>query len=628
MVPIRKNEAYLFGNYYPLIGGVQRFNASGFAAKQTFGDVTKDDELLYSNWSTEDQRGGIGIKDAIEDETDNMCWFSNCTLIQKGHILLPPLVTEAGNPTTAGDDVSVMVEYANAQYVVFATDVRSWGEGSSSFSTSLQTLSASPTDAIVHKGKLYFAVGPDFQRYDGSSWTNGTTLGTAVPTRFFQEWDDKLFTIDNDGQLSYTVDEGVTWIQNALSNKESDSFTSLFQYRNAAGDFILYLGTREGLLALDFDNARWAETELKSPKHDYAGAGANAWRDAAFIPVGLQISRYRTNPVDQALMGLDRRDGIPVEYRGSIIQLLPAHHELIAIVDATSKLTQTLYGGDFGPVSGGAYGGVQILDSEGQSGIFQYNDIHNAWYNIYTASAASTPAKFGSVSTADGEYRLWFAMDSSVYFMKLQDTSQNPQEIADFEFAASGTHILSWFNANSDTTKKTIARFHTRVTDLVAETNYVKFYYGTDNDDSTWTLFTNDDFPDGVVDVDGTHEFRFATGGKGLEVDSVRIKAELTRGSTSTTISPDIRWQRVQYLKRLEVRYGFKMRIDCSKNYRFKRTQTLEAALKEALASNVMGDFQFQSSESHNVMMVPPFEGMEAGGSTKDGIYDVVLVAP
>ena len=238
-------------------------------------------------------------------------WWSPGEIGFAGPLVLPPLATNCTNPTTALTDCVILIEFNNLLYACFGTDVRTWTEGTASWSASIHTLLGAPTDALVHKGKLYFACGTDFERYSGAVWTDGATLsGGAIATRYFLEWDAKLFVLSNAGALRYSVNEGVAWTASAVSTLEAGMHTSLFNYRNAAGTILPHLGTKVGIYKLDFTNGVWQETEFVYPQHDYAALGSTRWREAAFIPVGIGVYLYQTSaePEQVTPMGPDRDD--------------------------------------------------------------------------------------------------------------------------------------------------------------------------------------------------------------------------------------------------------------------------------------------------------------------------------
>ncbi len=314
---IRAQEISLFGTFYPIIGQVSLSIASQWPEKvQTVGDFTKDSERIASSWVISDQRGGLGIKDMDEQKDQFRFWWSTCNPDYKSHLILGVLPTACGAPGLGA--VNILIDYNNSLYAVQGADVYRWTEATRTWSASLRTLGAPPTDAIVHRNRLYFACGADFERFDGTNWTTGFALSTAQrASRYFVEWDDRLMVLSNAGQLIWSTNEGVTWTNNALLLLEPGSATSLFLYRNAAGTVVAHLGTKVGLYVLDFANSRWIPTELQLPKYNYGCLGATAWRDAAYIPFGMGMYHYvSSNPAVVTPVGLDRDYGVPSEYEG------------------------------------------------------------------------------------------------------------------------------------------------------------------------------------------------------------------------------------------------------------------------------------------------------------------------
>jgi len=625
----RPNEISLFNVFYPIVGAVKVTALKQFPPKQVTGDVTIDSDPVLSSWSISDQRGGIGIKDMVEDEDYDRCEWSTCYIDAKGHVVLPALVTEASNPTT--DDPAVTIEYSNEQYVAFATSARKWNEGTGAFGSNLKTLVATPTDTIIHKSKLYFACGSDFDRFDGSTWTKGATLGSAQPSRYFVEWDEKLFALDNDGQLDYSVDEGVTWVTNALSHLPSSFFTSLWTADNAAGENIIYMGTKEGPYALDFDNAKWRKVRLEIPLHDYGCLGADKWRGNSFIPVGLALYKYDAVSGKIEVVGPDRDYGIPADYWGNIVKVASGHNGAYVLIDATSTETQDLFPASFGNV----FGNVQIYDNLGYSSVLKYTEYWNekkardvhSWSVIYLSSALQLPGKCMSVSTADNLFRLWFGVAGTMYYVPLQQSIQNPLEVADFKFDSTrgGEHITTRFDADNATVHKTGSKVTVHARDTSA-TEYIKVSYRID-DGTAWTLLTNTSFADGQIDSDGEHEFTFASAA-GIDFLNIQFKYDLASGSTSE--SPDVRWVRLAYIPVLDTRWQFGLRVDCTRNYRHQTAKAMQAALKTALDTRTFGAFTFRNgngTESHNVRL-SQMAGAEIGGKRAEGVQDLVLIAP
>ncbi len=616
----RNNEVSLYGYYYPIIGEVKIDKASQWAPKQVIGDYTKDSERLTSTWGSSDHTGGIGIKDGVEGTTDNRSYWSTSEIGFNGHLVLPPLATDCTNPTTNLNDGSILIEYDNEQYCAFTTDLRKWVEGSSSWSASLGTLITTPMDAVVHKSKLYIACGTDFNRWDGSSLTTGAALSGGVKaTRYLCEWDSKLFILGNDGVLQYSTDEGVTWTSLVTGTLEAGMYTSLFLDFDTNDDLVLNMGTKVGVYQLDYTNSKWIDPHLAYPQHDYAALGSNRWRGSSYVPVGMGVYQLQvsSNKVLVTPMGPDRDYGLPSDYRGNIIKIVPEHNSLFALVDATTEDARDLYSATF------SWDAV-FYDNVGFSVILKWNG--KGWSYFYAGASDAEALKCACVSTADDYYRLWFAIDRSVYYIPLNVNLQNPLEISTYTYAASSEHIWPWNDANNSVIDKTAIRVSVYGEKLTA-TEYIMLYYGTDYDDNTWTLLTNTAFPDGKLDSDGEAEFTFSSDA-GITYKAIRFKAVLYRGST-TTLTPDLRWLRLTYVKNLDTQYGFSMIVDCSRDYRHKRSSTLLANLKTAWETKTLGDFTYRTfqgtSESYKVQIVN-FKGATQAGRTKEGQFQISVV--
>ena len=629
----RPGECSLFGTRFPIIGTVQPVQVEQFAEKRTTGDPSKEDSGgSDSTWIFAGRlTGGIGVLEMLEKKDPDRSWWSTMWLNSNNHTLLPALVTQTSKPSGVGEPTATR-EFNNRQYVAFATDLRLWAESTSSYGATLGTLAGTPTDSIIHRRKLYFAGGSDFNRYDGSTLTTGAVLGSAQPCRYFVEWDDKLFTLDNTGQLDWTMDEGVTWIEHAKSDLPDGSFNSLWVGRDAAGNFVVYMGTSEGAFALDFDGVIWKKTELTWPQTEFGGQGADHFEDASYVPTGMRVQKYRPGDPNVFNVGLDRDDGTPQEYRGNIIRLVPTLGEMFAIIDATSDDTRDLF-----PAAGqNAYGNISIVSTVGRSIVARYvrgtsetdPNRDGSWTIVFAADTDGLPSRTAVASTADGKYRLWFGMAGEMHHVDLQRTAINPTEIDGYQYDAARTieHLTPRFDADKATADKLGRRVVGRVSDC-SVTEYFKINYRID-DDTAWTTLTNSDFPDGQIDSNGQFTMVLGTDDLGVPFDTIQFQILPTSGSNS--LSPDLRWARLEYLKTRVPRFAFGVRIDATRNYRHQTARSLRAAINTALETKPLGEFAFMNvgaSETHQVR-IRDYGGNEVGARHGQGIYDLVLEAP
>jgi hypothetical protein len=216
-------------------------------------------------------------------------------------------------------------------------------------------------------------------------------------------------------------------------------------------------------------------------------------------------------------------------------------------------------------------------------------------------------------------------MESKVWYIPLQSVLQNPLEIPTYTAQAEGEHIWGWFDADNAVVDKAGINVTASV-ERASSTEYVEIYYGVDYDDS-WIKLSNTTFTDGNIDVSGETSFTFASGA-GIHFKALRFKAVLKRGST-TTLYPDLRWLRLDYLKIPDASYLYSFIIDCSHDYRHKRASTLLANLKTSADTKTLGDFIYRdfdgSADTHKVKILS-MSGPETGGKLKEGQFRISLL--
>lgn len=519
---------------------------------------------------------------------------------------------------------SLMVEYNNSLYVVFSTAVYKWLETTTEWSADIHDLDQPVTSAVVHGDYLFFAYTDDFERFDGdtNTWVTGNTLtGSAKPALFLLNWDNRLLRLSPDGELTYSLDSGATWVSIAQSHLAAGSFNSLFLARNSADYIVPYLGTKEGLYELDFDNGVWLDTGLKFPRHNYACKGATMWRDAAaYIPVGMEVYQYITssNPIIINPMGPDRDYGMPREYRGNIIQILPEHNHLYALLSAASQIAQDTF-------ACFPYWDGVIYEEQGYSALMKWNG--SGWAIVKMSGSEDEPVTCALVSSAYSEYRLWFSMNDKIYYIPLMPDLINPLELDDYEAESGGEHIWPWFDADNAVVDK-LALSLTAYTEKTSDSEHVQLYYGVDYDENTWTPLTNTDYTDGRIKAPGETEFNFASG-SGIEFKAIRFKAVLHRGSDATKY-PDLRWIRLDYMKVPDARFTYSVVVDCSKDYRHRRKSTLLDALKTAAETKTLGDFIYRASDGASEakkVKILSMEGYTVSGKKKEGYYKIGLLS-
>ena len=194
---------------YPITRPVQSALSSVYPPKLVIGDTDKDSGQGLSVLAMGDWREGIGLNKMKGAADVARAWWSTCQLRYQGHLVLPPLATTTAASGVSGDfTIGAINELADEIYVAFGTSVRKFNNTNDSWGSSLATLPAVATDAInIRLGDTIYLVFATTGGYtytsNGSSWTDDTK-----DAKYLAFWDDRLWGIDNTGQLWFALAVG------------------------------------------------------------------------------------------------------------------------------------------------------------------------------------------------------------------------------------------------------------------------------------------------------------------------------------------------------------------------------------------------------------------------------------
>ena len=639
---VEPNEIVLNGVYYPLTRPVQSVLASIYPSKVVIGDTSKDSQLYSSiiHWS--DWRGGLG-KERMAGAADvNRAWYSSLQLRYNNHLVLPGLAnaTAAASHGLSGPTITAINELGDDIYAVWSqsggtSKVFKYAEASDSWGSAVATINDLVTDSIVFTdagGATHLVIahsdsgGSGYTHTtDGSSWTTDT-----ADAKFLTVWDDRLWGIDNTGQLWYAYTIGTE--TNDCKLQVPDGYiTALFVARNAAGTPIIYAATLDGLFAHDAENSRFIETQMTFPTHPDNGRGTTKWRDSVYIPSGLGIYKYinGSNSAVITPVGPDRDDGLPSSYRGTVSLLEGTHNELLAGIDATTA-----------PVSVGAtaipqnyssgtnhIGALVIEPSTGNSSIIGYNEM--GWETKWVASTAGkaidsmhvSNLKSGVANTVN--YRVWWGFHERVYHLALQRDIVNPSQVPEFQYGSSGFIETPWFDAFQTEVDKLAMQLKVEVEDASSDET-VLVQYATDYTESFTSL--------GTITSDGTTTYSFPDSitPTGTEFRSIKFKLTLSRGSNNK-LSPDVVSMVLVFRKKLEAKWGHQVQVDLNRDYNGRNPQELRAALVEAIEKTSLCEFTFRDDAGgtrNYYVDVRAATGLEYTGYDERGSTSITLVEP
>ena len=617
-----RQEVSINGVFYRTKGQITQKLINQWAPKFVIGDMTKDSQQRASVWAPRFNRG-IGKYRVRPGEESDKAWWSTLQ-IRGTHIVLPQLATTTA--VGAAAQVGAIGTLSSEIYAAFGTDVRKYNNTTDSWGSSLDTLPAVPTDSITFRMNdvvyLAFATTSGYTyTSNGSSWVDDTT-----DTLYMAFWDDRLWGIDNTGQLWYSSQIGAE-SPGAQLPLPDGSVNDLFVARNADGVLVLFAATTVGLYAHDDLNNRWLYTELELPEHPDNGKGSTRWRNSVYIPAGLGIYQYiqGSNSAIATVVGPDLDDGLPSAQRGVVRQLIGTHNDLLAITDSTTAPgSRAMY------VSRGmgTHHGVIIDPDVGYSSILGWNEA--GWECKWIGGSSEEAITWAHVSFAYSEYRLWWAQNQRVYYMPLQRDIQNPQQNTTLTYASTEQELLTpWLEVSQESNGlalslkvETLGCSSNETVDVDYALNYVESYTNL-----------------GTITSNGITEYLFpnSTAPAGTAFRSLQIRCRLVRGST-TTLTPDITGITLLYEKNLPPKYQFQADLDLTNapdgNYKGQTNGQLRDALQVAKESSTLVEFTFRNDTDTDLgtadrryyVKVYDSTDMQETGEDESGTSQVMLI--
>lgn len=642
---LQSDEISLNAVRYPIVGQVRPILTSLYPPKIVQGDVTSDSNQRVSVVRWGDFRGGLGVN--LTDGTEDLdrSWYSSLSQRYKGHLVLPPRTVRTAASGAIGTlDVGFINDLKDNIYAAFSRDVRRFNDsgGAGTWSSSVHTLPAVATNSIV--GHLpdnvirLFVAHTDGYSYtaDGTTWVDDTEN-----MKYLAFWNDRLWGIDNSGQLRFSQTIG-DWIDDAKLLLPDGYATDLLVARAADGEFILYAATKVGLFAHDADNARFVKTELDLPFHNEGGTQSVRWQDAIYVPAGLSVYKFvNANQATITVVGPDRDHGLPSDRRGVIAGLISTHNDLIAMIDGTENDLAAGSARTF--FDSNAFGSHQtgvFTSGKGISHILGRNGI-GAWENKWVSASSTRRITTAHVANTRRNYRLWWGHDGRVYYQSLPREVVNPDEITTFEYEdatnQTQTHETPWFDAGQNEIEKLAVRFKIEVKDVSA-TSFIIASFATDYGTS-FTNFTSSHGSgadaNGHITAAGSFSFAFpnSTTPNGTVFRAIKFRLTYTRGTTITA-SPDTISLALEYRKKLDTQFGFDVTIDFSRAGRNRTTkgrsaQELRAALIAAIESSTLLEFTFRDDTGNTrnyYVDVAQFQGLEFPGHDEGGQARIQLV--
>ena len=639
------NEVSINGVFYPITRPIQAVLASLYPPKVTIGDTTRDSQTRASVISWADWRGGLGTE-RMEGSVDvDKAWWSTAQLRYKRHLVLPELsnATAAVSSYSGSASSAQLGEYSNEVYVAMNETIFKYSSAADSWGSALRTLATDATDNITIRLSdttyIIFAYTSGFDYYNGSAWATN-----SKDAKYLAWWNDKLWGIDNTGQLWYAATPNATPTDDAQLPLPDGYVTDLFIARDAGGNLILYAATKVGLFAHDATNARWVETEVSFPFHEFNGSGTKRWRDSVYIPSGQGIYKYinGSNNAVITTVGPDRDDGLPSDERGTIKKLDASHNELFAMIDSAAtnesgiSTPSTMPGYQWSSTTHG-HGSPVIEASSGLSAIYGWNEV--GWQTKWKATENGKGVLDTLVSNAHDEYRMWWVFNNRIYYLKLSADIINPSQVANFEYAETATHETPWFDAGQVEVDKLALSLKIEASGLSSGSSdtdheYIDLSYAIDYSTTYTSLGRVDSATVGATQGIKTYNFGdSASVLNGVSFRSIKFKMDLARtaGVANKLKTPDLISTTFAFRKKLEVKWGHTVTVDFSKDYKGNTPMQLRSNLVSAIENQQLIEFTFRDDRGgtrNYYVDIASASGLEYTGYDERGQSQVLLVEP
>lgn len=617
----------LYGKVYRISGPVQVNLSTLLPPKTVQGDYGKDDNPTISTYTVSDLRGGIGLwaYEDYQNQTDfNRYWTGqNVDPLTKRWITLGPATTDMDLPSGASGRVVTAINRLNdTDGPVFVWDDRVYNYTTTGGWSGERINLGGPSNAygmssVRFQNNVYYALGSY-----GYSYQTGTSAATNVPyaagppidpaVMSFVVWDSKLWAMDTGGRLhSSSTGAAGSWTAKAKLEAEALDFLNLVVYVDSNGDPTIWCVTPTGPYIYDASADKWLQAQVQFPRirqdtSAYNPMSCAVFQGSLYVQAGDR-KVYRLTMAGQALavedVSIDRPDGVPVKWLGSIKGMTATNEYLFALLGDSINSTQKHW---------------VLLAFNGRG-----------WHPIYVSTVTSPNNSHGMVGVVnDGQngYRLYLtyrknSTQTAMRHLDLVAWGESPITSTNRQYAASGVYELPWFDGNTPWQQKLAIQARIKMQSADAS-NTLALAYGVDGG----TSYTN---VGGQVNTTTEVVKRLGTNNVGVAFKSWRWKWTLTGSGGGS--APKIDYVSLDFLRIPDTWRGFVIEVDAtdiSPDGRNPRQQIED--LWTAIATSTLGTFSYRddsgNTRSYLVKITVP-QGQEATGLNEQGKYVLALTS-
>ena len=598
-------------------GGVSfsLLNTTGRKVQQ--GEPGPDDHPVDSTIIQRSATGGGQVLYSRGDQDANRFYDGDSLTTNLEWIGLPPAITAFTGPNEGQAVVLGQYPKSTASKVLAAWNDRLCrlnvaGDG-------FDDLAAFTTDAPIGKKgvawkpngagglKFYIPTGPSYHTWDGTSLTR--YANSAVD---FLVWQDKLFRLDQDGNLFYTIADPATWnfLAQVQDGSDARKLVLFYDRNNVMG---VNVTTDSTVFTLDFDDSLLFQSDQFWPRHPNFGLAAIQWRADLYVAAGLGIQRQSNGFINA--VGPDRDWSLPKELAGFIVDMEPAFNQYFALIQG-----QTIAGGSVQTDVLRLTGQDTMTFSVGAtlSSLYQWDGL--GWSRLWKGPGVPTSVY---VANPPGEYWVYWACGALIYRRPLSLNYENPREEQAFPFALQSEHITSRYNWGWVNIPKVAKRWECSARQCTGLAN-IQIYYRVDDPDAGWTLLA-------TITQDGRQSFRFgetAWDGQSLHYGTphewIQFRYVFNRDPATPLLSPYLEWWAAVGRKWLLPIRTWKMQIDVEASFKDMDLDTAISLFEELVATP--GAQPFVHKDRLYMVDIEAVSGMDATGNEQKGTRNLTLV--
>lgn len=575
-IPVTEGEILLYGHRFPVYGAVTRRVVTPFPPKVTIGDYSRADKVVESEWVLSDWTGGLGIFQALRDQHLDRYWYGTLDGRWRA-LMLPPVVTRAG--TLAGP-ADLMVEFNEVLYVAVGANLYRWDETSKTF-VSVKTLSNVPEASAVYNGALYIVTQNGFHKFDGSTWTDYTT--GYVPSGYaLIEFEGKLWRLGLDNVIYWaTVPDNTqsNWTAAGQLPVPPGYCRQFLIYFDQTNDPAIHAVTKVGVYGYDHVDAHFEPTPLTFPVAISGGKGAMVWRGELYVPAGPSV--YKFNGATVQVVGPDKDDGLPSEFRGDVKQLVPGHGYWFAIVDAPQGIT----GASDSALDTPWPHNTAYFPTSVSNGLV----LVSPEQAFHVVSERRGVSAMGAAVVTSIPHRLWFSDSEGIYYVTLPRGLHNPFMVPDWAFEPAGELITSWNDMGWAELRKLALSVNALTRNVNLSGGRIQLWVGWDESPEWYEV--------GTITGDGEHTFLLG-GIEGRPFKSARFKIRIERGD-NPSFSPQLRSLVLTYLRTPEPLFGWEVQLHLVDPYCRERVgvpaRDLVRVLEQIVHERRAGEFVYRN---------------------------------